>query len=151
VEIIVESSALYSISAIIMITMLALPHDTFTFSVYGDVFFSFMGVSGPSIVMFRQGSSLTLNASQNLAPALIMLRIALGRARPDAEWSGNHISGLQFSSTLGASVASTHQRSQGVTSTIITVSRSQTQAEQLDTDIEKIGEAPAAALDSREK
>jgi hypothetical protein len=64
---------------------------------------------------------LSLNSpSQNLAPALIMLRVVLGRARPDTEWNGK-ISGLQFSSAPGVQEST---RSRLATSTILTVARS---------------------------
>jgi hypothetical protein len=58
--------------------------------------------------------------SQNFAPALIMLRVVLGRARQDTEWSGK-ISGLQFNSAPGAQESA---RSRGITSTILTIPRS---------------------------
>jgi hypothetical protein len=50
-----------------------------------------------------------------------MLRVVLGRARPDTEWSGR-MSGLQFNSAPGIQGSSV--RSRGVTSTIRTVPRS---------------------------
>jgi hypothetical protein len=50
-----------------------------------------------------------------------MLRVVLGRARSDTEWSGK-ISGLQFDS---APEVQERARSRGVTSTILTVPRSQ--------------------------
>ena len=50
-----------------------------------------------------------------------MLRVVLGCARPDTEWSGK-ISGLQFSS--GPRVQES-MRSRGAASTILTVPRSQ--------------------------
>ena len=46
-----------------------------------------------------------------------MLRVVLGRARPDTEWSGK-ISGLQFNSAPGVQEST---KSRGVTSTILTV------------------------------
>jgi hypothetical protein len=49
-----------------------------------------------------------------------MLRVVLGRARPDTEWSGK-ISGLRFNSAPGAQESA---RSRDVTSTILTVPRS---------------------------
>jgi hypothetical protein len=49
-----------------------------------------------------------------------MLRVVLGRARPDTEWSGR-ISGLQFNSTLGAQES---VGSRGATGSILTVPRS---------------------------
>jgi hypothetical protein len=51
-----------------------------------------------------------------------MLRVVLGRARPDTEWSGK-ISGLQFNSAPGVQ-ESRRLGSRGVTSTILTVPRS---------------------------
>ena len=49
-----------------------------------------------------------------------MLRVVLGRARPETEWSGK-ISGLQFNSIPGVQAS---MRSGGVTSMILTVQRS---------------------------
>jgi hypothetical protein len=49
-----------------------------------------------------------------------MLRVVLGRARPDTEWSGK-ISGLRFDSAPGVQES---VRSRGVTSTILTIPRS---------------------------
>ena len=49
-----------------------------------------------------------------------MLRVVLGRARPDTEWSGK-ISGLQFSSAPGVQES---VRSRGAASTVLTVPRS---------------------------
>jgi hypothetical protein len=49
-----------------------------------------------------------------------MLRVVLGRARPDKEWSGK-ISGLRFNSLPGIQESA---RSGGITSTILTVPRS---------------------------
>ena len=48
-----------------------------------------------------------------------MLRVVLGRARPDTEWSGK-ISGLQFNSAPGIQESAI---SEGATSTILTVPR----------------------------
>jgi hypothetical protein len=62
----------------------------------------------------------------------IMLRVALGRARPETEWSGK-ISGLEFTSNpggrAGASASADGSRSRGTggrfgTNTILTVPRS---------------------------
>jgi hypothetical protein len=58
--------------------------------------------------------------SQNFAPALIMLRVVLGRARPDTEWS-RKISGLQFNCSSGVEEIAI---SGDATSTILTVPRS---------------------------
>jgi hypothetical protein len=49
-----------------------------------------------------------------------MLRVVLGRARPDAEWSGK-ISGLQFRSAPGVRESA---RSRDATSTIVMIPRS---------------------------
>ena len=48
-----------------------------------------------------------------------MLRVVLGRARPDAEWSGK-VSGLQFKSSPGIHESA---RSRDATNTIVTVPR----------------------------
>jgi hypothetical protein len=47
-----------------------------------------------------------------------MLRVVLGRARPDTDWSGGKISSIQFNT------ASRSARSRGATGTIMTVPRS---------------------------
>jgi hypothetical protein len=49
-----------------------------------------------------------------------MLRVVLGRARPDTEWSGK-ISGLRFTSVPGVQESAT---SRGAVSTILTIPRS---------------------------
>ena len=49
-----------------------------------------------------------------------MLRVVLGRARPDIEWSGK-VSSLHFDSAPGVQES---VRSRGATSTILTVPRS---------------------------
>ena len=49
-----------------------------------------------------------------------MLRVVLGRARPDTEWSGK-ISDIQFNAAPGVQES---MRSRGATSTILTVPRS---------------------------
>ena len=54
-----------------------------------------------------------------------MLRVVLGRARPDIEWS-RKISGLQFAS---APAVQESTRSRGPTSTILTVPRSHREEE----------------------
>jgi hypothetical protein len=54
-----------------------------------------------------------------------MLRVVLGRARPDKEWSGK-VSGLQFSS---ASEGQESANSRGATSTILTVPSSRHEEE----------------------
>jgi hypothetical protein len=75
---------------------------------------------------------ITFNSIQNFAPVFIMLRVALGRARPETEWSGK-ISGLQFTSNpggrAGAQASADGLRSHGAgggfgTNTILTVPRS---------------------------
>jgi hypothetical protein len=72
---------------------------------------------------------ITLNSTQNFAPVFIMLRVALGRARPETEWSGK-ISGLQFTSNPGGRAGALDgSRSHGTagefgTNTILTVPRS---------------------------
>ena len=75
---------------------------------------------------------ISLNSPQNFAPVFIMLRVALGRARPETEWSGK-ISGLEFRSNPGggagvqasADRSRSHGNSGGFgTNTILTVPRS---------------------------
>jgi hypothetical protein len=75
---------------------------------------------------------IPFNSPQDFAPILIMLRVALGRARPETEWSGK-ISGLEFNSNpgrgAGAQTLTDRSRSCGTTggvgtNTILTVPRS---------------------------
>jgi hypothetical protein len=88
-----------------------------TYRLYADLFFAYMAVeSHPLALPVLSPNSL----SQNFAPALIMLRVVLERARSDTEWSGK-ISGLQFNSTPGVRESTTLR---GVASTISTVPRS---------------------------
>ena len=62
------------------------------------------------------------SACQDFAPALIMLRVALGQARQDAEWSGRTLSGIQFgNATPGVQESA---RTGGASSTILTAPRS---------------------------
>jgi hypothetical protein len=116
-EIIIESAALYSLSALVFTPMLADLSFTArvgTYAQYAEIFFAYMTVeSYPSCFL----SPIPDFPAQNFAPALIMLRVVLGRARPDTEWSGKH-SDLQFNSTPGAQESAS---STGVTSTILTV------------------------------
>jgi hypothetical protein len=97
---------------------------------------------------------------QNFAPAFIMLRVALGRARPDAEWS-RKISGLQFNSSPdgGTQASATgRSRSQGAgsgfgTNTILTVPRSNSE-DDVDIDLEArdtSGSMDAAAKENSEQ
>ena len=62
---------------------------------------------------------------KNFAPALIMLRVVLGRARPDNEWSASlKISGLNLASgPVGTLGAPSSGNSRGVTNTIVTIPR----------------------------
>jgi hypothetical protein len=69
-----------------------------------------------------------------------MLRVVLGRARPDREWSRT-ISDLQFNSAPGVQE---NTRARGATSTILTVSRSH--RGEVEADLETNGEP----LDGRE-
>jgi hypothetical protein len=93
-----------------------------------------------------QSPSITANAlSQNFAPALIMLRVVLGRARPDTEWSGK-ISGLHFNSAPGVPES---VRSRDITSTILTVPRSHHRPEEI--DLEATGEPRTEPSDREEE
>jgi hypothetical protein len=56
-----------------------------------------------------------------------MLRVVLGRARPDTEWSGK-ISGLRFNSAPGVQES---ERPRGAASTILTIQSSR-RAEEVD-------------------
>jgi hypothetical protein len=80
---------------------------------------------------------ITFNSIQDFAPVFIMLRVALGRARPETEWSGK-ISGMEFTSNpggrAGASASADGSRSRGTgggfgTNTILTVPRSHLEQE----------------------
>jgi hypothetical protein len=73
-----------------------------------------------------------------------MLRVVLGRARPDTEWSGK-ISGLQFNSAPGVEESA---RSRGAISTILTVPRSHHGEE---VDLETNGEPRTEPLDVQER
>jgi hypothetical protein len=73
-----------------------------------------------------------------------MLRVVLGRARPDTEWS-EKISGLQFNSTPGAQ----ERTRSGDASAIMTVPRSPNGRETVDLDAN--GESRTAPLDSEEE
>jgi hypothetical protein len=73
-----------------------------------------------------------------------MLRVVLGRARPDTEWSGK-ISGLHFNSAPGVSGSVI---SRGVTSTILTVPRSHHRE---GIDLEATGEPRTEPSDQEEE
>jgi hypothetical protein len=100
-EIIVESAALYSISALvytpIVAQLSAATAHVAMYQLYADIFFAYMAIES-SFLSFP--SSSPNSSLQNFAPALIMLRVVLGRACPDTEWSGK-ISGLQSNSASG--------------------------------------------------
>ena len=73
-----------------------------------------------------------------------MLRVVLGRARPDTEWS-QKISGLQFNSAPGIRGST---RSRGATGTILTVLRSHHGDE---VDLEANGEPKTEPSDQEEE
>jgi hypothetical protein len=75
-----------------------------------------------------------------------MLRVVLGRARPDTEWSGK-ISGLRFNSVPGVQES---VRSRGVTSTIMTVPRSHSGEEAVDLEANGDQESTSEPLDLTE-
>jgi hypothetical protein len=135
-EIVVESAVLYSLSASVYILVVAFAKaSALTYQIYVQLFFDYMAVeSHPS----PHSSSSPNSPSQNFAPALIMLRVVLGRARPDIEWSGR-ISDLQFSSGR-----SRQREIEGAVSTILTVPRSQGREE---VDLEANGEPKTDSLD----
>jgi hypothetical protein len=118
-EIIVESAALYTISALVYTSMVFDVSPTalvVTYLNYADIFFAYMAVE-----CHLRFLSASLNSrSQNFAPALIMLRVVLGRARPDIVWS-KKISALHFHSAPGVQESA---RSGDATSTILSVPRS---------------------------
>jgi hypothetical protein len=91
-EIITESAALYTISALIYLALI--PRDYY-YAEYANSFFAYMAVRPLLFLAFHPFNSL-----QNFAPVFIMLRVALGRARPETEWSGK-MSALEFSSNPG--------------------------------------------------
>jgi hypothetical protein len=118
-EIIVESALLYSISALVYTPMVAywsLTTAPAVYSQYAELFFVYMAVES---IHHSSSSSGSNSTSQNFAPALIMLRVVLGRACPATKWSVK-ISGLQFNSVPGVKESA---RSRGTTSTILTVPR----------------------------
>jgi hypothetical protein len=141
-EIVVESAALYFISALVFTPMVSsFDAPSGTYHIYPELFFAYMAVEyHPSYFPF---SSINC-PSQNFSPALIMLRVVLGRARPDTEWSGK-ISGLHFNSAPGAPES---VRSRGVTSTILTVPRSHHREE---VDLEADGEPRTEPSDREEE
>jgi hypothetical protein len=73
-----------------------------------------------------------------------MLRVVLGRARPDTKWSGK-ISGLQFNSAPGVQESA---RLRDVTSTILTVPRSRYGEEAVDLEVNRDVESTGEPLDS---
>ncbi|KAK0479659.1 hypothetical protein IW261DRAFT_1593635 [Armillaria novae-zelandiae] len=87
-EILVESSALYSIALILYIV----------FDVQGSVLFSYFD----SLAAFTRG----------IAPTLVMGRVAAGHARPDDSWKGSVMSSLHFGGHHEGSTTQTisHQR-----------------------------------------
>jgi hypothetical protein len=115
-EIIVESALLYSISALVYIAII--PNASApAYYTYALLFFAYMAVESHH----SDYSSLSPNSlSQNFAPILIMLRVLLGRARPDKEWSKS-ISNLQFNSTPEVQEG---RSSRDQTHTILTIPRS---------------------------
>jgi hypothetical protein len=124
IEVVVESAALYSISALIYIVML---HEWIVnlslMDLYGEIFCSNMAVSKISLESLSSSTDI-LFLSQNISPALIMLRVVLRRAYPDAnrEWS-DKMSELQFGSTGGPGAAPPQMASvsrdvSGTTSTV---------------------------------
>jgi hypothetical protein len=72
-----------------------------------------------------------------------MLRVVLGHARPDTEWSGK-ISGLQFNSAPGVQESA---RSRGLASTILTVPRSHYGEEAVDLQANGDVESTSEPLD----
>jgi hypothetical protein len=98
VEIVVESAALYAVSSLVFLG-LAVPTSTTTDVrfFYAQVFFSTMAVCC-TLLFFHH--SLTLR--QAASPALIMLRVVLGRARPNTEWATSRkMSTLRFEANSG--------------------------------------------------
>jgi hypothetical protein len=143
-EIIVESAVSYSISALVYTAILssktAFISASDTYELYANLFVAYMAVaSHPHAFPPLSSNSL----SQNFAPALIMLRVVLGRARPDTEWSGK-ISGLRFNSVPGVQESA---RLGGVTSTILTVPRSRYGEEALDLEANEDLEPTSEPLD----
>jgi hypothetical protein len=141
-EIIVESAALYAISALVYTPMLADSSpdaSVATYYLYAEMLFAYMAVE--CHLSYPLSSSPDCS-SQNFAPALIMLRVVLGRARPDTEWS-RKISGLQFNFSPGIQQESA--RSRDATGTIVTVPRSHNGEE---VDLEANGESRTESSDA---
>jgi hypothetical protein len=94
-----------------------------------------MPISSSSIwqcVLSYSWLHIPFNSTEDFAPVFIMLRVALGRARPETEWSGN-VSGLKFGSNprgrVGTQASTDILRSHSTgggfgTNTILTVPRS---------------------------
>jgi hypothetical protein len=140
-EVIIESATLYSISALVLTPMFANPSYTApnqTYYLYAELFFIYTAVKPRSSYL---PILISNSALQNFAPALIMLRVVLGRARPDTEWSGK-ISDLQFGSTSGGQEST---RSRGVVNTILTFPKSH----HGEVDLEANGEPPLADVEER--
>jgi hypothetical protein len=103
IEILVESAALYSVSLLIYILVFTLASEASfnTYSEYMQPFVMHMAVSIQCSCTLKETLFVDRKLSQSFAPALIMLRVALGRTRPDTAWSGpgdGQITGLSFDS-----------------------------------------------------
>lgn len=100
IEILVESGAIYTILIVICCILWALSppksDNQYSIPLYGavyvasDVFYSLLipvTVSRSAFVIHLADTQLFQRLSQGIAPTLITLRVASGRAREDAEWS----------------------------------------------------------------
>jgi hypothetical protein len=95
IEVMVESALLYSVASIIYMALVS-SSKTMMASMYADAFFEAMMVCLSHFVVVR----ILMCALQSIAPALIMLRVVLGRARKDSEW--HHLSSGWRTSTATA-------------------------------------------------
>jgi hypothetical protein len=143
-EIIVESAALFTVASLVYIPLLVvqLTKGSATAYLYVQMFWAY-GAVGHSY-RSMQWSILMLwrfLMMKNFAPALIMLRVVLGRARPDSEWSAK-VSGLHFASgPVGALAVPSSGNSRGVTSNIVTIPRIRGEIEYYP-DIEEVQGSP---------
>jgi hypothetical protein len=98
-EILIESAALYSITSAVFIGFYASTQRIAMENVlYPETFWAAMIVSGDSVSVVNSPYSAF---TQYFAPAFIMLRVALGRARSDTDWV-NKVSSINFKNTQTA-------------------------------------------------
>jgi hypothetical protein len=94
IEVFVESAALYAIASLIYIAISEpITHATDVRYLYAQILFSTATVSRLfHFIMHSKSNSRT----QAVSPSLLLLRVALGRARPDAAWTTEEVSEIVF-------------------------------------------------------